>query len=96
MKLKKSTRKDKKYMAVFDNKVVHFGGEPYVSAQYEDKALGLYSAQNHGDDTRRLNYFRRHFPNAGFTAGNLKTKRNEVLGRMDKKTAKYLSSKYLW
>lgn len=96
-KLKKSTRSDKKYMAEFaDGKVIHFGGEPYTSAHFKDNALGLYSAQNHNDKARKLNYYKRHFPNEGFTAGNLNAKRTAVLSKMSPKSAKYLSSNHLW
>lgn len=47
-KLSKSTRKDKKYMADFGDKVVHFG-----AAGYEDYTI-------HKDDKRKADYLARH------------------------------------
>jgi hypothetical protein len=61
---KKSTRAGKKYMVRSPKgKLIHFGaikpdGTPY--AQYEDKALGLYSRYDHKDKARRDRYRKRH------------------------------------
>ena len=60
-KLKKSTQKAKKYMAVFDydKSVVHFGDSS--AAQYKDTTgLGLYSKKDHLDKKRRDAYYARH------------------------------------
>ena len=46
--LKKSTRKNKKYMLVLDNKKIHFGAKGY-----EDYTI-------HKDDKRKDNYIKRH------------------------------------
>jgi hypothetical protein len=57
----KSTRKFKKYMAVFDDskKVVHFGDNRY--GQYKDKTkLKLYSRLDHNDTKRKDSYYARH------------------------------------
>ena len=58
--LKKSTRKHKKYMAVFKNgKAVHFGDNRYE--QFKDSTgLGVYSHLNHGNLERRKRYYSRH------------------------------------
>lgn len=60
-KLKKSTQKAKKYMAIFDHdkSVVHFGDPNY--GQYKDTTgLGLYSKLDHLDKKRRDAYYTRH------------------------------------
>ena len=58
----KSKYKDKKYDAILSNgyklKRIPFGALNY--AQYEDKALGLYSNLNHYDKKRRQLYKARH------------------------------------
>jgi len=55
----KSTRKHKKYMAVFQNKKVHFGDNRYE--QFKDSTrLQLYSHLNHYDKKRKQNYYARH------------------------------------
>jgi len=55
----KSTRKNKKYMAVFKDKTVHFGDDRYQ--QYKDKTkLKLYSNLNHNDMKRKNSYYSRH------------------------------------
>ena len=63
MNLIKSTRKGKRFTAVFDDKKVHFGsknGNTYI---------------DHGDKTKRLNYIKRHQVNENFddpfSAGSL-------------------------
>lgn len=58
--IKKSTMKNKKYMAVFkDGKKVHFGDNRYQ--QFKDKTtLKLYSHLDHGDEKRKKAYYSRH------------------------------------
>jgi hypothetical protein len=63
MNLIKSTRKGKRFTAVFEDKRVHFGsknGNTYI---------------DHGDKTKRLNYIKRHQVNEDFdnpySAGSL-------------------------
>lgn len=56
-----STRRHKKYMAVFADGLpsVHFGDSRYQ--QYRDSSgLGLYSHLDHFDPKRRRAYFARH------------------------------------
>ena len=54
-----STRKHKKYAAVFaDGRKVHFGDKRYQ--QFRDSALGLYSKLDHKDQERRRRYLARH------------------------------------
>jgi len=60
--IKKSTRKDKKYMAVLpDDKKIHFGAKGY-----EDYTM-------HHDEKRKENYLKRHKhdPKSITTAGGL-------------------------
>ena len=59
-----STRKHKKYMAVFAARpTVHFGDNRY--AQYKDSTgIGKYTHLNHGDAARRHRYYQRHGKNA--------------------------------
>jgi tetrahydromethanopterin S-methyltransferase subunit E len=76
-----STRKHKKYMAVFVDSTkkapVHFGDNRYP--QYKDSSgLGKYTHLNHGDAARRRRYYQRHGKDAV------------------KFSAKYFSHKYLW
>ena len=57
--IKKSTQKNKKYMAVFKDKIIHFGDNRHQ--HYKDKtSLKLYSHLDHGDEKRRKSYFARH------------------------------------
>ena len=51
-----SSRKDKKYMVLTKNGVIHFGARTYQ--HYKDK-LGFYSHLNHYDINRRDNYYSR-------------------------------------
>lgn len=54
-----STSKDKKYDAVFKDKVVSFGAKGY--AQYKDKTpLRAYASLDHNDEKRRELYYKRH------------------------------------
>lgn len=54
---KKSTRKNKKYMVLVNNRAIHFGDNRYQ--QYYDK-IGLYKKLDHNDKQRRNNYYSRH------------------------------------
>ena len=57
----KSTRKFKKYMAVFHDgrPTVHFGDNRYE--QFKDSTrLKLYASLNHGDIERLKRYYQRH------------------------------------
>ena len=56
----KSSRKGKKYKAVFpDGKVVHFGASSYP--QFKDRTgLGLFSHKDHLDPARRKYFRKRH------------------------------------
>ena len=85
--IRKSTRKDKKYMAITNRgRTIHFGQRGYQ--QYKDSTpLKLYSAQDHMDPKRRQRYFERF--------SGVKTKA-EALRKESKITAKFLSHKYLW
>ena len=59
--IQKSTRKNKKYKAVFADKrpAIHFGDNRYQ--QYKDSTpLGLYSKLDHLDKNRRRLYYARH------------------------------------
>lgn len=82
--LRESTRKHKKYMAVFPKNylrkpTVHFGDRRY--AQFRDATgLRLYAHLDHGDADRRRRYYARH--------GERRTAR--------KYSAKWFAHKYLW
>ena len=55
----KSSRKGKKYKAIFPGKVIHFGATGYQ--QFKDRTgLGLYTHKDHGDIARRKNFWKRH------------------------------------
>ena len=68
--IKKSTRKYKKYMAVFNDNskpAVHFGDNRYE--QYKDStSLRLYSKFDHLDKKRRESYYARHGKAIPFSA----------------------------
>lgn len=74
-KFEKSKTSGKKYDAVLENKKtgqtkrVPFGAKGYE--QYKDKALGLYSKDNHNDTKRRSSYRKRHAGevNAKYSSG---------------------------
>jgi hypothetical protein len=63
-KFEKSTRKGKKYMVRYKDKLIHFGalkpdGKGYL--HYKDiTGLGLYSNLDHNDPERRKRYRDRH------------------------------------
>jgi hypothetical protein len=83
---KKSTRKNKKYMVKYNNKIIHFGDKRYE--HYEDKTpLKLYSNLDHKNDKRRLNYLRR--------AMGIRNKKGELTYK-DPSTANYYAIRYLW
>lgn len=96
VKIQKSDRKNKKYMAIYpDDEIIHFGDNRYK--QYKDSTnIGIYSDMNHNDKKRRLNYFKRHFPKINWTMDNFAEKREKLLENLDKRSAGYLSAKYLW
>lgn len=86
----KSTRKDKKYMVVYNGKKIHFGaiqnGTPMD--QYKDSTgLGIYSKYDHGDKKRRASYRSRH------KAIKLK---DGSLAYKNKSSPSYYSWMYLW
>ena len=91
MLIKKSTRKNKKYMAWVKEKAqwVHFGGYGYP--QYKDTTgVGLFTHLDHLDKDRRRRFFNRF--------SNLTTKK-ESMEKEKKKNGispLYLSMKYLW
>ena len=90
-KIKKSTRKNKKYMVEIEGKKIHFGDNRYE--QYKDRTkLGLYSNLNHNDPKRRQNYFKRH--------SGVNTRREAIEKELKlsngKLNAKILSHIYLW
>ena len=71
-------------------RTIHFGDKRYE--QYKDSAIGLYTRKNHGDKTRRRNYFNRH--------SGVSNKKEAMLLEAKKSgskwTAKLLSHEYLW
>lgn len=96
LQIKKSNKKDKKYMALVRGekgtvRTIHFGARDYQ--QYKDSTkLGIYRSKNHGDPKRRSNYFRRH----SGTESKSKAIRKEFKKSHGKYNAKILSHKYLW
>jgi hypothetical protein len=96
VQIKKSNKKDKKYMAFIKgasqrNRVIHFGARDYE--QYRDSTkLGLYRSKNHGDKKRRSNYFKRH----SGTSKKSEAIHKEFRKSHGKYNAKILSHKYLW
>ena len=92
IKFEKSSKKDKKYTAILQNKKtskqrkIHFGGirkdgEPY--SQFKDATgLGVYSKYNSNDKDRRARYRKRHS--------------KEVPSFKDYWTAGLFSYKFLW
>lgn len=97
VKISKSTRKGKKYMALVQNnatkrqRTIHFGASAY--AQYRDSTkLKLFAYKDHKDQNRRKNYFSRH--------SGVRTKRAALAAEKGKSggeyTPKILSHQYLW
>lgn len=67
--IRKSNKKNKKYMVNVDGKWIHFGDKRY--SQYKDQTpLKLYSKLDHLDEIRRLKYFIRH----GYTNNKMSPK----------------------
>ena len=91
MEIKKSTRRTKKYMIKYNDKLIHFGaikkdGTGYE--QYKDTTgLGLYSHLDHNDAKRRLNYRKRH--------SKILLKNGEPAYK-DKNQPAYYSWRFLW
>ena len=71
-------------------RTLHFGDKRYQ--QFQDTALGLYSDKNHGDKTRRKNYFTRH----SGVSDKKKAIKLELKKSGNKWTPKLLSHEYLW
>ena len=91
MLIKKSTRKNKKYMAYVPEKArwLHFG--QYGMAQYKDSTgVGLFTHIDHLDNKRRKRFFQRF---AGLT-----TKGESLKKEYEKNgiTPLWLSMRYLW
>ena len=88
MEIKKSTRKNKKYMATIDGVTYHFGSSQH--AQYKDRTdLKLYSHLDHNDKKRQRNYFKRH--------SGVSTRKEAIEKEMSKgMSAKLFSHIYLW
>lgn len=91
MDIQKSSRKNKKYMAIVDDKKIHFGDNRFQ--QYKDRTpLKLYSHLDHNDKKRRMNYFKRH--------SGVSTKKEALEKELTlsggKLNAKILSHLYLW
>tara|TARA_R100000951_G_scaffold51810_1_gene43644 strand:- start:227 stop:505 length:279 start_codon:yes stop_codon:yes gene_type:complete len=85
-KIKKSNKKNKKYMIETDSGPVHFGDKRYE--QFEDTTgLGLYSNLNHKDKKRKDSYCSR--------AMGIKNKKNEFTYN-DPASANYYSVRLLW
>jgi capsid portal protein len=88
IKIVKSNRKHKKYVAVVDGKMVHFGDTRY--GQYKDQ-IGVYSGKDHGSKSKRAAYFKRHSGVDSKAAALAKEFKNA-----GHHTAKTLSHTYLW
>lgn len=86
MEIRKSTRKNKKYMVYYNNKWIHFGDIRYE--HYKDiTPLKLYSNLNHYDEKRRKNYLTRSI--------GIKDKQGNLTYN-NKNSPNYYSIKYLW
>lgn len=96
MKIFVSDKDKKKYKAVFsDGSKIYFGAVNYK--QYKDTTpLKHYADNDHNDEKRRLNYYKRHFHTINWTKDNFKNNRKVLLDGMNKKSASYLSARYLW
>jgi hypothetical protein len=53
----KSTRKNKKYMVLTKNGIIHFGDNRY--GQFKDR-IGIYKHLDHNDPKRKKAYYDRH------------------------------------
>ncbi len=76
----KSNRPDKKYVGIFKDGTKIHFGHPSYSQWKDSTGLGLYKHLDHGDKKRRDNYHARH-------------KCSQIT---NKKSAGFLSCKYLW
>lgn len=56
-KPEKSNRKNKKYMVLTKNGVIHFGDSRYQ--QFKDR-IGDFKHLDHNDEKRKLLYYKRH------------------------------------
>ena len=84
--LKKSTRKGKKYMVLFDGKWIHFGS--LTNQHYRDQTpLKLYSNLDHEDTERRKRFLAR--------AKGIRDKNNKLTYK-DPTHSNYWAIKYLW
>jgi hypothetical protein len=61
VKLRKSTKPDKKYMVSIEGKTIHFG------------AAGMSDFTKHKDTTRKQSYLARHSTNQDWTKSGIKT-----------------------
>lgn len=101
-KIKSANAKGKKYTAILDKehegKSISFGASDY--AQYKDRtSLGKYSNKDHGDVSRLISYYKRHYPQKakGMNKNNWRNVRNRILKETGVSDgARYFSSKYLW
>lgn len=83
---RRSTRKHKKYMVLYNGKWVHFGDTRYE--QFKDSTpLKLYTHLDHGDVKRQKNYLQR---SRGIRDGN------GNLTYKNKGSPNYYSVRYLW
>jgi len=93
MLIKRSTRKNKKYM-LYDNiqkKWIHFGDKRYE--QFRDSTpLKLYRYLDHGDNSRRRRYFLRH----SGVANKKKAIEKEMKKSRGRLNARILSHWLLW
>ena len=88
MIFQKSTRKNKKYMVLYNGNWIHFGDLSKPSQQYRDSTpLKLYSNLDHLDEVRKKSYLSR--------AKGIKDK-NGNLTYQDKNSPNYYSINFLW
>jgi hypothetical protein len=86
MIFQKSTRKNKKYMVLYNGNWIHFGST--LHSQYKDTTpLKLYSNLDHLDEVRKKSYLSR--------AKGIKDK-NGNLTYQDKNSPNYYSINFLW
>ena len=91
MDIQKSSRKNKKYMAIVDDKKIHFGDNRFQ--HYKDRtSLKLYSHLDHNNKKKRMNYFKRH---SGVSTKKQALEKELTLSG-GKLNAKILSHLYLW
>jgi hypothetical protein len=86
MEIKKSTRKNKKYMVRYNNKWIHFGDTRYQHFK-DTTPLKLYSNSDHNDNERRQRYLKR--------AKGIKNKQGNLTWN-NPNSANYYSIRYLW